>query len=980
MATHSNVSFLLGNVADTKLRRRGPSAPQENFDVIPIVDQSSIVIAGYAFRLPGAQSPSELADALLHGETKYSVFPSKRIDPEMYFDPKAPGGEAKIYSILGGHLPEEERLIDGRPLEGVHGWLLDTLERALDSAQLQRSALRGEPVPVFIAHSRGGGRALYDAALMAVAQDLLPYLALCSHPSEYTYKELKQIAIKVRAGLRDVLAVGVASDRAVHRIPALIAETLGTNEKVLIVDGNCTGGLIALELAAREVKRGAPFAIAGALSYIDVVNQVIYSNSRLLSSEGCFPFLDTCSGTVISDGVVVLVLTTLERARKSALPIFGVVRGVGGANDGAVERYMLTPNARGHAVAIQRAHRRAAVSASQIGLFFAHGSGTKAGDMVEGNVFGDYVKANCKEDEPRPVPVLSVKGNVGHCKEASGLASVVALLSLFEAERICPPVRVDGKRATFNHHAHITVGDTARAWPADGPPRIGGVSAIASGGQNYHAVIEGPPTSSFTRASRLDSCPTDWRADPIAIVGLASAFASALNLKTFWRSLIGGRSLFRRRMPSPRWTMSVREEFAPSEWAEAHSEIYANWGAPLEIDASTWLKNAELYAERPFNILRHDPLHFLIVDLARTAASGYVLEAGSNIGVVVAADHCSDYGLQQVAAARLPEIEHQLLQVMRATGRDGKEVNRTVSATMKLLAADLPELSSCSLFNISPSFLAARIARAFDLTGPTCAMEAGGAASSFAALDVACGRLASREVEAVFWGTADRRLGPLRYADECSLGYLSRGSRPTAFSVSADGYLPGEGSTVCLLRRLSDAKRRGDKIYGVIRSIGSAFAPVTSAHPLLSSTAMATAIRRAYDQCDVSPEALGFVECFGSGVPASDQAEVLALKEAMGARPVSLPISSVMPNVGHAGAAAGAASLFKALLSLSTNTLPATLGVTKPIVSEHDRLHVVTEPQILGSARYAGINAAGAGGNHYHVVLEVGSDPIEVIP
>ena len=83
--------------------------------------------------------------------------------------------------------------------------------------------------------------------------------------------------------------------------PEVAGVPLRAQVKALIVDGNCTGGLIALELAARAVERGAPFALAGALSYVDTVNQVIYSNSRLLSLKGCFPFLDTGSGTVRSD-------------------------------------------------------------------------------------------------------------------------------------------------------------------------------------------------------------------------------------------------------------------------------------------------------------------------------------------------------------------------------------------------------------------------------------------------------------------------------------------------------------------------------------------------------------------------------------------------------------------------------------------------------------------------------------------------------
>lgn len=933
--------------------------------------------------LPGAHSREELGSVLLRGKTTYSVFPAERIDPKKYLDPKAAAGMAKIYSGLGGYLPEEERQLGGRRVEAAHGWILDTTHRALESARMARGSLRGKAVPIFLAHSRGGGRGLYDAALMSVARDLLPYLVHCSHPDEFTPDELKRITETVRTELSASLearGAGDGSGRAVNRIAGLIAESLGTTEKALIVDGNCTGGLIALELASRELAKGAPFALAGALSYVDTVNQVIYSNCRLLSVEGCFPFLDSCSGTVISDGAVMLVLTTLERARKEGLPVFGILRGVGGANDGAVERYMLTPNARGHVLAIERAHDRAKARPSEVGVFFAHGSGTTAGDSVEGKVFNGYLKSRWDAEQPRQVPVLSVKGNVGHAKEASGLANLVALLSLFDAEAICPPVAAEGPRESLKHHEYITVGDTARPWPADGKLRMGGVSAIASGGQNYHAVIEAPPSPARAEALlRSERRVPEWRAEPIAIVGLAASFAGAPDVATLWSNLVRGRQAFRRGAFGHAAATAARaglRRFGPS--SDGHAEIYSEWGAPLDVDLSSLLQSADRYGERPSDILRYDPLHFVLVELAWLAASGRELARGDNVGVVVSADHCSEYGLRQVAAARLPEIEHPLLRAMRATGKEPKEVARTVRATMKLLAEDLPELWQGSLFNISPSFLAARIARAFDLTGPTCAIEAGAAGSSFAALDVACGRLAAREVDEVFWATADMRLGPLRYADECSMGYLSRRSSPTALDASADGYLPGEGATVCLLRRLSDAQRRGEKIYGVIRSIGSAFAPLAGTPHLLSATAMTSAIRRAYQQCEVSPDELAFLECFGSGLPASDHAEVCALKETLAARTKPLRIGAVMPNVGHTGAAAGAASLFKALLALSTGTLPATVGVKNPIVRGTDNLRVVSEAQTLDGARYAGINAAGTGGTHYHVVLEAGPDRIEV--
>ena len=173
---------------------------------------------------------------------------------------------------------------------------------------------------------------------------------------------------------------------------SVIAEALGTTEKALIVDGNCTGGLVAVELAAREIARGAPWALAGALSYVDTVNQVLYSNARLLSAEGCFPYARKGKGTVISDGVVMLVLTSLERAQQEGLPVHGVLRGVGGGNDGATEGYMLVPNPRGHELAIRRAVEQAGVSPSELGVLLSHGTGTRAGDAVETTVFNRALK------------------------------------------------------------------------------------------------------------------------------------------------------------------------------------------------------------------------------------------------------------------------------------------------------------------------------------------------------------------------------------------------------------------------------------------------------------------------------------------------------------------------------------------------------------------------------------------------------------
>jgi beta-ketoacyl ACP synthase len=919
-----------------------------------LIDSSPVAIVGQGYAVPGVTSPQAMAEVLLQGKRTYDVFPPERISHELYLDAAARVGAPKIYTMLGGTIAGSP---DDPAAPEVHRLVLEAVQRALDAAKLARATLRGQPVPIFLAHSRGGGRGLYDAAVMAVAHQLLPYLVHSAHPHELTVAELSAIVDQVRGQLREAFAPHVLPDprhRAVLRLASIIAETLGTTEKALIVDGNCTGGLIALELAHKAITRGAPWAIAGALSHVDAVNQVLYANARLLSPQGCYPFADKGDGTVISDGVVILVLTSLERAREAGLAVLGVVRGVAGANDGAVERYMLTPHPRGHELAIQRAQDRAGVGPREPGVFLSHGSGTRAGDTVEATVFSRAVQRGSGGGRPAsPVPVLSIKGHVGHTKEASGLANLVALLAMFDSARIAGPVHDDAIRAEVAGDGVIELKHTAAPWPAGDRPRIGGVSAIASGGQSYHAVVEDAPSAARLQALAPARKPRqDWHDEPIAIVGVAGELSGAPDLSAFWANLLAGHQAFRR-------------------------GAWDGYAAPLALHPARFTDRAARYGERPADILRYDPLHFLLVDLALAAAARSDVRAGSNVSVVVSAEHCSEYGLRQVAAARLPELEHQLLRAMRATRRDAKEIARTVRGAMKQLAHDLPELWAGSLFNLSPSFMAARIARAFDLTGPTCAIEGGAAASSMAGLEVACSRLADHEVDAAFWATADMRLGPTRSLDESAAGQRSRSAAPTALDLHADGYLLGEAATVCLLRRLSDARQRGDRVYGVIRSIGSAFAPLPGGM-LADAAAMAQAIQRAYARCDVAAEALGFVECFASGHGASDAAEIAALKATLGAaRTTQLPIGAVMPNVGHTGAAAGAASLLKAVFALGAQVLPATVGVRAPRAGAHDNLHVVAANTALAQARFAGVNAAGPGGTHYHVVVERGTHALE---
>jgi acyl transferase domain-containing protein len=182
-----------------------------------------------------------------------------------------------------------------------------------------------------------------------------------------------------------------------------------------------------------------------------------------------------------------------------------------------------------------------------------------------------------------------------------------------------------------------------------------------------------------------------------------------------------------------------------------------------------------------------------------------------------------------------------------------------------------------------------------------------------------------------------------------------------------------------VLQRLEDAERDGDRIYAVIRSVGSSgdgrgksiFAP--------NVAGQVKALQRAYEKTAVDPASVTMIEAHGTGTNVGDECDLTALKQYFGehgAQAGRTVIGSVKSQIGHTRMTAGVAGLIKVALSLYHKTLPPTINVKK----EHPALagspfYLVQSPRpwITNSQypiRRAGLSAFGFGGANYHVVLE----------
>ncbi len=209
---------------------------------------------------------------------------------------------------------------------------------------------------------------------------------------------------------------------------------------------------------------------------------------------------------------------------------------------------------------------------------------------------------------------------------------------------------------------------------------------------------------------------------------------------------------------------------------------------------------------------------------------------------------------------------------------------------------------------------------------------------------------------------------------------LSASGKASPFDARGDGLVVGEGAGMFVLKRLGDALRQGDAIYGVIAGVGLSN-DVDGDLLAPSSEGQLRAMRAAYGHAGWDPHDVDLIECHATGTPVGDAVEFRSLRELWGPSgwsPGGCAISSVKSNIGHALTAAGAAGLLKVLLALRHATLPPTANFAAPSPAlDYDGgpFRVLAESQPWprradGRPRRAAISGFGFGGINAHALIE----------
>ncbi|MGD9224731.1 MAG: beta-ketoacyl synthase N-terminal-like domain-containing protein, partial [Desulfobacteraceae bacterium] len=263
----------------------------------------------------------------------------------------------------------------------------------------------------------------------------------------------------------------------------------GTN---CVVDAACASSFGAIHMALLELRSGrSEMVITGGVDTInDAFMHMCFSKTQILSPSGDIrPFSKDADGTVLGEGIGLVVLKRLEDAEKDGDRIYAVIKGMGASSDGKSQS-IYAPRPQGQSKALRRAYEEAGIDPATVSLVEAHGTGTRIGDEVEFKtlceVFGQ-VSANGNR-----CALGSVKSNIGHTKAAAGTAGLIkAALSIYN--KVLPPTlkaeNADPKLGV--EHSPFYLNTQLRPWLCEkGEHRRAGVSAFGFGGSNFHAVLE----------------------------------------------------------------------------------------------------------------------------------------------------------------------------------------------------------------------------------------------------------------------------------------------------------------------------------------------------------------------------------------------------------------------------------------------------------------------------------------------------------
>lgn len=288
---------------------------------------------------------------------------------------------------------------------------------------------------------------------------------------------------------------------------------------------------------------------------------------------------------------------------------------------------------------------------------------------------------------------------------------------------------------------------------------------------------------------------------------------------------------------------------------------------------------------------------------------------------------------------------------------------------------------SVSVFtNNENDYIATKVSYKLGLTGPSINLQSA-CSTSLAAVVIGCNSLLNDQCDIVLAGGVSIRT-PEKVGYKYIPGSLdSSDGHCKTFSIDANGTVFSNGVGLVVLKRLSDAIRDKNYIYGVIKGMAinnDGNKKVGFAAP--SVHGQYSVELKSIENSGINPETISYVEAHGTGTKLGDPIEIESLTRAFGFytnKKNFCPIGSVKTNIGHTDAASGVVGLIKALLCIKHQKIPATLHFSEanPEIDFKNSPFYV-QNSLSDIKRYKNfplrvmINSLGVGGTNVNLIVE----------
>ncbi|RYD41713.1 MAG: type I polyketide synthase, partial [Verrucomicrobiaceae bacterium] len=457
----------------------------------------AIAVIGMSGRFPGADGPDEFWQNLIAGKDSITRFPGRTdADGSKYVGARSILEDAdKFDASFFGIYPKEAELMDPQ-----HRIFLECSWEALEDAGYDPAAYPGMigvyaglSLNTYLLHNLGKGKDLAKNYQVAEYQTMLG-----------NDKDFMPVRVSYKLNLRG---------------PSMTIQTA------------CSTSLVAISQAATALLTyQCDMALTGGVSVsFPQQRDYLFQEEGMVSPDGtCRTFDAEAAGTVFGHGCGVVLLKRLSEAIADRDPILAVIKGWALNNDGSDKIGFAAPGLNAQADVIAMAQAAAGVSPSDISYIEAHGTGTPLGDPIEVAALTKAFREGGAE-ENEFCSIGTGKTHIGHLDCAAGVTGLIKTIQQFRHEKIpallnykSPNPRIDFANSPFSPVSEN------RDWKRGMTPRLAGISAFGVGGTNAHVIVEEPPLTQPTGASRKQQLITLSARTPAALDMMSKRLADHL--------------------------------------------------------------------------------------------------------------------------------------------------------------------------------------------------------------------------------------------------------------------------------------------------------------------------------------------------------------------------------------------------------------------------------------------------------------------